>query len=280
MRVPAFTFPEEAARALAHAAKYAEWRSAPEGDVPDFDGLRGDEAAGVLAGALAQIEPSAGRTRWLRPDEVAQLLDCYGIAVADWRLVETPAEAGAAADELGGLVALKAVATGVVRKRDAHAVALGLEGADEVQRTAEAMTRDLVSAGHPVERLLVQRMVPAGVEMLVGVVHDRLFGPVIACGAGDSEMGLLRDVAVRITPLTDRDAGEMLRSLTMFPLLEGYRNASRADVDALEQVLLRVSAMVEAHPEIVEMDCNPLIVLAEGAVVVDARVRIEAPERR
>jgi acyl-CoA synthetase (NDP forming) len=122
-------------------------------------------------------------------------------------------------------------------------------------------------------------MVPPGIEMLVGVVHDRLFGPVIACGAGDAEMELLRDVAVRITPLTDRDATEMLRSLAMYPLLEGYRSASRPDVAALAQVLLRVSAMVEAHPAIVEMDCNPVIVLPEGAVVVDARVRIEAPER-
>jgi acyl-CoA synthetase (NDP forming) len=93
-------------------------------------------------------------------------------------------------------------------------------------------------------------------------------------------MELLKDVAVRITPLTDRDAGEMLRSLAMYPLLEGYRTAARADVAALEGVLLRVSAMVEAHPEIVEIDCNPVVVLAEGAVVVDARIRIEATTRR
>jgi acetyl coenzyme A synthetase (ADP forming)-like protein len=280
LRVPAFTYPEEAARALAHAARYAEWRMAPEGDVPTFADLREDDAAGVLARALAEIDEASGRSRWLRPDETAALLDCYGIRVADWRLVETPAEAGAAADELGGAVALKAVATGVVRKREAHAVALGLEGARAVRAAAEAMTRDLAAAGHPVERLLVQRMVPPGIEMLVGVVHDRLFGPVIACGAGDAEMDLLRDVAVRITPLTDRDVTEMLRSLAMHQLLEDHRSASRADVAALEQVLLRVSAMVEAHPAIVEMDCNPVIVLPEGAVVVDARMRIEAPERR
>jgi acyl-CoA synthetase (NDP forming) len=306
VRVPAFTFPEEAARALAHAARYAEWRAAPEGNVPALAELRTDEAAELLAKALALAVPDAGPagaddrhagqatvssltrsgasatagSRWLRPDEAAQLLDCYGIRVADWRLVSTPAEAGAAADELGGPVALKAVATGVVRKRDAQAVALGLEGADEVREKAEAMMRQLAGAGHEVERLLVQRMVPPGIEMLVGVVHDRLFGPVMACGAGDSEMELLKDVAVRITPLTDRDATEMLRSLAMYPLLEGYRNASRADVPALEQVLLRVSAMVEAHPEIVEMDCNPVMVLPDGAVVVDARVRIEALGRR
>ena len=280
LRVPAFTFPEEAARALAHAARYAEWRMAPEGNVPAFADVREDEAAAVLAKALTEVADAADGSRWLRPDEAAALLDCYGIRVADWRLVASAAEAGAAADELGGPVALKAVATGVVRKREARAVLLGLEGAADVQAAAETMVRDLSAAGHPVERLLVQRMVPQGTEMLVGVLHDRLFGPVIACGAGDSEMELLKDVAVRITPLTDRDAGEMLRSLAMYPLLEGYRNASRADIAALEGVLLRVSAMVEAHPEIVEIDCNPVVVLAEGAVVVDARVRIEAPARR
>ncbi|HEY4753939.1 MAG TPA: acetate--CoA ligase family protein, partial [Candidatus Limnocylindrales bacterium] len=104
------------------------------------------------------------------------------------------------------------------------------------------------------------------------------FGPVIACGAGDVELERLKDVAVRITPLTDRDAADMLRSLSMYPLLAGVRGGASAEAAALEQVLLRVSAMVEAHPEIAEIDCNPVIVLPEGAVVVDARVRIEAPE--
>jgi len=123
-------------------------------------------------------------------------------------------------------------------------------------------------------------MVPDGVEMLVGVVHDRLFGPVIACGAGGAQVELLRDVAVRITPLTDRDASEMIRSLATFPLLDGYRSAPRADVAALEETLLRVSAMVEAHPEMVEMDCSPLMVLQQGAVVIDAKIRIELPLAR
>ena len=279
-KVPAYAFPEEAARALAHAAAYAEWRRAPEGDVPAFDDIRVDDAAGVLARALAEVDTAADGSRWLPPDEVADLLGCYGIAVADWRLVATPDEAGAAARELGGQVALKAFATGVIRKREARAVALGLEGPDAVRRAAEEMKHDLEAAGHPVERLLVQRMVPSGVEMLVGVVHDRLFGPVIACGAGDAELELLKDVAVRITPLTDRDVHEMLRSLAMYPLLEGYSTSPGADVAALEDVLLRVSAMVEAHPEIVEMDCNPVVVLSDRAVVLDARVRIEAPTRR
>ena len=298
IRVPAYSYPEEAARALAHAVRYAEWRAAPVGSVAHFDDLREDQAAAVLAAALAEINPraaSAGatlagsslasqasdaRSRWLRPDEVARLLECYGIPTAAWRLVETPEEAGRAADEIGGPVALKAVAVGIVHKAEAQAVALSLEGAGAVERRARQMAATLAAAGHPVEHFVVQRMVAGGVQMLVGVVNDRLFGPVIACGAGGAEAELLRDVAVRITPLTDRDAGEMIRSLATFPLLDGYRNAPSADVSALEETLLRVSAMVEAHPELVEMDLSPLIVLEQGAVVVDARIRIELPQAR
>ena len=101
--------------------------------------------------------------------------------------------------------------------------------------------------------------------MLVGVVHDPLFGPVVACGAGGVQAELLKDVAVRITPLTDRDAREMIRSLQTFPLLDGFRGAPKADVGALEDVVLRVGALVENHPEIAEMDCNPVIVSRDGA---------------
>jgi acetate---CoA ligase (ADP-forming) len=140
------------------------------------------------------------------------------------------------------------------------------------------MTKAVAAAGHDVERFLVPLMVPAGVEMLVGVVHDPLFGPVVACGAGGTAVELLRDVEVSITPLTDADAAAMVRSLATFPLLDGYRGAPPADVAALEDLLLRVSGLVEAHPEVAEMDCNPVMVLpaGKGAVVVDARVRVEA----
>jgi acetate---CoA ligase (ADP-forming) len=116
------------------------------------------------------------------------------------------------------------------------------------------------------------------VEMLIGVVHDPLFGPVVACGAGGVAVELVKDVAVRISPLTDLDAREMLRSLRTFPLLQGYRGSPASDVAALEDVLLRVSVMVDAHPAIAEMDCNPVVALPEGAVIVDARVRVEAPK--
>jgi acyl-CoA synthetase (NDP forming) len=137
------------------------------------------------------------------------------------------------------------------------------------------------AVGQPPTGFLVQRMAPAGVEMLVGVVNDPQFGPTIACGAGGTLVELLKDVAVRLSPLTRSDASEMLRELRSFPLMQGYRGSPPADVAALENVLLRVSALAEHHPEIAEMDCNPVIVSASGAVIVDARVRVApvAPRR-
>jgi acyl-CoA synthetase (NDP forming) len=124
-------------------------------------------------------------------------------------------------------------------------------------------------------------MVEGGVEMLVGVVHDPLFGPVVACSVGGTTVELVRDVAVRVTPITDLDATEMVRSLRTFPLLEGFRGAPPADVRALEEVILRLGALVDAHPAIAEMDCNPVLVLPRGALVVDARIRVQtvAPDQ-
>jgi acetate---CoA ligase (ADP-forming) len=196
--------------------------------------------------------------------------------MAEWRLADTPEAAGSAAEALGGPVALKAVAPTLVHKTEASGVRLGLAGATQVRAAAGEMAAAVAAAGHNVERFLVQRMVGQGVELLVGVVHDASFGPVVACGAGGTAVELLKDVAVRITPLTDRDAAEMVRSLQTFPLLDGYRGAPKADVSALQELLLRVSALVEAHPQVAELDCNPVKVLPRGVVVVDARVRVEA----
>jgi len=145
-----------------------------------------------------------------------------------------------------------------------------------VRETAERMAARLADAGQEPTGFVVQRMAPHGVEMLVGVAHDRLFGPVVACGAGGVTAEVMKDVAVRITPLTDLDARTMITALRSYPLLQGFRGAPAADVAALEQVLLRVGALVEAHPEVVEMDCNPVIVSPAGAVIVDARIRVEA----
>jgi acyl-CoA synthetase (NDP forming) len=112
--------------------------------------------------------------------------------------------------------------------------------------------------------------------MIVGVVHDRQFGPVVACGAGGVLVELIKDVSVRVAPLSKPDAEEMVRELKSFPLLNGYRGASPGDVEALVETVLRVSALVEDLPQIAELDLNPILVHAKGVTVVDARVRVAA----
>jgi acetyl coenzyme A synthetase (ADP forming)-like protein len=278
LSLPSYPFPEDAARALAHAVRYGVWAQTPEGTVPQFKDIRESEGKALISDVLASLQEAEGadaESRWLLPDEVARLLSCYGIPMADWRLAATPDEAGEKAAELGGPVALKAVAPGLIHKTEAKAVVLNLEGVQAVAAAAREMVARIERAGTRVEKFFVQRMVPpGGVEMLVGMVHDKLFGPVVACGAGGTAVEVLKDVKVRITPLTDRDAHEMVTSLRTFPLLDGFRGAPKCDIAGLEDLLLRVAAMVERHPEIAEMDCNPVIVRPEGAVIVDARIRI------
>ncbi|MEA2469105.1 MAG: hypothetical protein QOE38_103 [Thermoleophilaceae bacterium] len=273
--VPTYVYPEDAARALAKAADHGRWLEHDPGVAPSFDGLRSDEAAATIATAL---ERGSG---WLEPAEVATLLSCYGYATPESVVADTPEAAGEAAELLGGPVAIKAVAPTLVHKTDAGGVALALAGSEAVAAAARDMRESAAAAGHAVESYLVQRMAPAGVEVLVGVVHDPLFGPVVACGGGGTTAELIGDVAVRLSPVTDRDAHDMVRSLRTYPLLNGYRGARRVDVDALEEVVLRLAAMVDEHAEITEVDMNPVIVSAAGALVVDARVRVEqAPSRR
>jgi acyl-CoA synthetase (NDP forming) len=167
-----------------------------------------------------------------------------------------------------------------VHKTEAGAVRLGLSGPGPVRRAASEMRAALEAAGHEVEGFLVQELVEDGVEMLVGVVCEPVFGPVVACGAGGTTAELLRDVAVRVTPLTQSDPADMLRSLASFPLLEGYRGAPKTDVGALEELIRRVAALADNHPEIAEFECNPVIVTGEGAVVADARARVAAAAPR
>jgi acyl-CoA synthetase (NDP forming) len=164
-----------------------------------------------------------------------------------------------------------------VHKADAGAVALDLRGEAATRRAAQAMNRAVRAAGLVPEGFIVQRMGPPGAELIVGIVGDPDFGPIVACGAGGHAVELLGDASVRLAPIGPHTAGAMLHSLKTFPLLDGYRGAPRADVAAVKDVLVRVSALAAAHPEIAELDCNPLLAGPDGAVVVDARVRVAAP---
>lgn len=142
------------------------------------------------------------------------------------------------------------------------------------------MAGRLGGAGLEAEGFLVQRMAGESVEMIMGVVQDPQFGPVIACGAGGTAVELLKDISVRLTPLNDSEADEMIRGLAAFPLLDGYRGRLKADVASLRSLVLRLDALAEDLPEVVEVDLNPVITGPDGAHVVDARIRLEKREPR
>ena len=259
--IPSYMFPEAAANALARVVTHAEWRRRPRGSSPVFPDVRADIARSLIA----------NREGWLPAAAVHQVLRAFGISVAETFPAVTEDEAAAAADRMGSAVAIKAVGPSIVHKTDVGGIVLDLMGDDAVRRAYRDMRARL---GEAMSGVIVQRMVPGGVEMLVGATSDPNFGPVMACGTGGTLVELFADVALRLHPLTDVDAAEMINDLRGVPLLHGYRGQPAADENALRDILLRASALVEACPEILELDINPLKVLPRGACAIDARIRV------
>jgi acyl-CoA synthetase (NDP forming) len=266
-RVPSYSFPEPAVRALARACEYGDWRSRPTGKSAVFTDLRMAVARGIVQAALNR--ESAGG--WLDPVDVTALLAAYGIPVAESKLATSPDSAVVAAEGVGYPVALKAASAELVHKTDAGGVALSLDAPEEVRQAFIAMESRL---GDGMGGAIVQAMAPPGVETIVGVVHDPSFGPLLMFGTGGTAVELFGDRSFRILPMTDLDAAELVRSVRGSPLLFGYRGSPEMDVAALEDLLLRVARLAEDIPETAEMDLNPVIVWPGGAVAVDAKIRL------
>jgi acetate---CoA ligase (ADP-forming) len=269
--IPSYIFPEAAATALARAAAYGEWLHAPEGTVPAFDDLDRDGARAIVDAAIS------GGGGWLTPEDATSLVRSVGIRTAAERTVQTEDAAVEAAEGMGYPVVLKAVGPTLLHKTDVGGVALDLETPDALRRAwrgVEARLGDRMTAG------LVQEMVTGGVEMLVGATEDPTFGPVLACAMGGTLAELLADSQFRLHPLTDRDAEGMVSGLRGARLLSGHRGSPPADVPALRDALLRLSALVDLCPEIAEVDVNPLVVLPQGVRALDIRVRVERPRPR
>ncbi len=268
--VPSFAFPEAAAAALGRAADHADWLRRDEGQVPTFDDFDIDAARALVDERMEFHVDGA----WLDPDVAARLCDCFGVAVAPSVWVASRSGALGAAEEIGYPVALKAGSGAIVHKTDVGAVHLDLDSSEAVTDAFETMRAAL---GDEMGGAIVQPMVESGVETIVGVTLDPLFGSLVLFGMGGVAAELIRDRALRILPLTDVDAHELVRSVRSSPLLFGYRGAPEANVDALEQLLLRVGCLADALPEVVEMDCNPVIVTPKGATVVDVKIRLAPP---
>jgi acetyl coenzyme A synthetase (ADP forming)-like protein len=264
--IPCYAFPESAAIALARVTAYGAWRQKPIGVVPTLTGVRSSEARQVVEAALQR---GGG---WLTQGEAQDVMAAMGISTASARITTTVDEAVAASTDLGFPVALKAVGPLLLHKSERRAVRLNLSDEQAVRAAAEDLTCTL---GGDLAGLLVQRMVPGGVEMLVGAVQDPIFGPLVVCGSGGVLVDLLADSAFRLHPITTDDAVEMISDLRGARLLRGFRGTPAADEAALREVLLRVSALLDVCPEIQELDLNPVKVLTSGVCAVDVRIRVE-----
>jgi acyl-CoA synthetase (NDP forming)/GNAT superfamily N-acetyltransferase len=266
--VPAYAYPESAAHALGHAARYGTWRSRPPGTIADIEGLRRDRARDLVAGFLIAT-PAGG---WLPRAQTAELLGCYGLPLADSIVVTTEDDAAVAAARSGRPVALKADVTGlVVRRAGAGAVLLDLHGEDEVRhgfRSLQEMFGDRLAA------VIVQPMITGGVEVTINVLEERVFGPLLLFGLSGAA-DVLADRAARLVPLTGSDADDLIGAVRAAPLLIGPPGASAAGLGSLKDMLLRISQMADDLPQITELDLSPVIARRDGAVAVDARIRIQ-----
>ena len=273
-RIPIYPFPEQAARALGHAVDYAEWRSRPTGEVVRFDAVDFETADRVVSKAALRVGEGGG---WLEADEVEALLGAYGLRLPASGVATTADEAVALAAGFRGPAVLKVVAPSAVHKSDVGGVVLDVSGETAIREAYAQVTNAVPDA----EGALVQEFVRGGHEVLIGMTQDPTFGPLIVFGLGGVFVELIGDVAFRIHPITDLDAAEMISEVKSSKLLDGYRGGEPGDIPAVREALLRVSALVEDFPEIVEMDLNPVKVAkpGDGLTVVDARVRIRPAER-
>lgn len=275
--IPIYSLPETPALVLSKAAAYADWRRQPTGIVPDFDDLDVPGARAICTTAVR-----ARGVGWLTADESRRLLNAARLPVQPGGLARTAEEAAALAAGIGFPVAVKLASHELVHKTELGGVRLGVNTESAVREAFDAIRARLAQEGRldAMEGVLVQSMVSEGVEVMVGMTQDPLFGPLIAFGLGGIHVEILGDVQFRITPLTDRDAAEMVRGIKGYRLLEGYRGHPPADVAAIEDILLRVSRLVEEVPAITELDFNPIFALppGQGCRIVDVRIRIGPAE--
>ncbi|WP_037771054.1 bifunctional acetate--CoA ligase family protein/GNAT family N-acetyltransferase [Streptomyces sclerotialus] len=276
--VPAYAEPAAAARALGHAVEYARWRAEPLGSIPSLDRTDAPTAA-LLVDDFLQHTPEGG---WADPRLCGALLDAYGIPQQPWAWANSPDAAAAAAERLGLPTALKAHWPGIVHKSEVGAVRLDLRSPEAVR----AAYRDFADRfGELMTGTVVQPMAERGVELVAGVTHDDVFGPLVLFGLGGTATEVLADHAARLAPLTDQDVHALITTPRCSPLLFGQHGDGPVDLEGLEQLLHRLSRMACDLPQLAEADLNPVLAGPGAVTALDVRIRLtpraaEAPYLR
>lgn len=282
-RIPSYPAPERAVRALAEAVRLAQWREDAEqpGRVPEYE-VDETAAARLISAALddapqppAPEATDAGRSTPLDADQTARLLSDYGILVQPTHAAPDADTAVRAAASLGYPVALKTTAPHLRHRADLGGVQLSLSSESELRRAFDELTGTLGAAAEL--RPVVQAMAPRGVDTVVRAAFDPSIGTVLSFGLAGTPSELLGDLSYRLVPVTDREAGRLIGDLRSAPMLFGWRGSQPVDSRALEELLLRVSMLVDDHPEIVSLDLEPVVVAPHGLTVLGASLRLAQP---
>jgi acyl-CoA synthetase (NDP forming) len=222
---------------------------------------------------------SPQRPLWIDNSRVNELFKCYGIHYAETLTAATGEEAAATAAKTGFPVVVKLNSATITHKTDVGGVVLNVKSAEEVKAAFKQIKANLTKLGREKEMqgVTIQRQISEGAEVIVGVSTDRMLGHVMMFGLGGIYAELIKDTAIKLQPLTDIKAHELINSVKMAQLLKGYRGMAPYDVKSLEELLLRISALVEDNPQITEMDLNPVKVQTDGNGywVVDARIMVQ-----
>jgi acetyltransferase len=274
--IPNYPFPEDAIRSLAAAERLVALQEIPRRQMQVFDDLDIERARGLIATALQ------GRNEhYLTQAECRPLLECYRLPLLRSTIVTTADEAREAAASFAGPVVMKVMSEDVVHKFDAGGVLLNIQGPEEAvaayHKIVQNVTRVVPDAN--IQGILMEQMAGKGVEVILGASRDARFGPLMMFGLGGTLVELFKDVSFRLAPMWRISAERMIHQIRSFKVLDGFRGSPPADVSAIVDTLLRLSEMVCNHPEISELDINPLIVHAqgEGCSVADSRVMLRRP---
>jgi acyl-CoA synthetase (NDP forming) len=268
---PLYRFPETAVRALAEMDAYRVWCERPEGEVRTFP-ANVDEARAAIDACMS----SGGG--FLAPDDVNTVLAAYGLPVCRMELVPLDGDLTAAAKRVGYPVVLKVHGHTIIHKSDFGGVVVGIQDEEQLEHAASSVRDKLREAGvaGSVEGLLVQEMAAPGREVIIGMMTDPLFGPLLAFGMGGKYVEITKDIEFRVMPVTDVDAREMVEAVKSYPILEGVRGDERVDIDFIVESIQRLAQLVNDFPQITELDMNPVIVAPkrDACKVVDARIRV------
>jgi len=269
--VPNYPFPEDGVKSLAAADRLVTLHEIPRREMVHFDDVDAEQAKTLIRQALD------GKTeRYLTQAECRPLLACYRLPLLRSAVATSADQAASTAEEFGKPVVMKVMSADVVHKFDAGGVLLNIHGADEARAAYQKIHANVAKAvpGAKVQGILVEEMAGKGVEVIVGASRDARFGPLMMFGLGGTLVEVLKDVSFRLAPMWQISAERMVHQIRAFKVLDGFRGSPPSDIPAIVDTLLRLSAMVYNHPEISELDVNPLIVHAKGCAVADSRVML------